>query len=153
MSDRVVFWAHQIADIAVLVIILLSRDSLAIDGTLSRALGFGGFGAGVLLVIWSGLHLRRPSKKIGDIEPVSDTLVTTGPYAFVRHPYYLGWIIAFLGLSIGLMSLWGLVATPLLMVPTAIAHASREEEALERMFGEEWKEHVARTSFLFPPIY
>ena len=37
-------------------------------------------------------------------------IVTTGPYAFVRHPMYLGALIMLLGVPLALNSLWGLVA-------------------------------------------
>jgi protein-S-isoprenylcysteine O-methyltransferase Ste14 len=41
------------------------------------------------------------------------TVVSTGPYAIVRHPMYLGAILVFLGAPLALGSWWGLLFTPL----------------------------------------
>lgn len=52
--------------------------------------------AGVLLILWalSSISLRAVSPS------VKDTLVTGGPYGFVRHPLYCGVILEFLGLAL-----------------------------------------------------
>jgi protein-S-isoprenylcysteine O-methyltransferase Ste14 len=34
--------------------------------------------------------------------------IATGPYALVRHPMYIGWLITFLGMPLALGSWWGL---------------------------------------------
>jgi protein-S-isoprenylcysteine O-methyltransferase Ste14 len=41
------------------------------------------------------------------------TVVSTGPYAIVRHPMYSGAILVFLGMPLALGSWWGLLFTPL----------------------------------------
>jgi protein-S-isoprenylcysteine O-methyltransferase Ste14 len=41
------------------------------------------------------------------------TVVSTGPYAIVRHPMYAGAILVFLGTPLALGSWWGLLFTPL----------------------------------------
>ena len=40
-------------------------------------------------------------------------VVDSGPYAYVRHPAYGGWLVAYLALPIALGSLWGLIPAAL----------------------------------------
>ncbi len=47
----------------------------------------------------------------------AQSVVTTGPYALVRHPMYSGLLALFLGIPLALGSWWGLLAfLPLLVV-------------------------------------
>jgi protein-S-isoprenylcysteine O-methyltransferase Ste14 len=56
------------------------------------------------------------------IEVVSDQrVITTGPYAIVRHPMYTGLLVLLLGTPLALGSWWGL----LMLVPMAVVVASR----------------------------
>jgi protein-S-isoprenylcysteine O-methyltransferase Ste14 len=43
--------------------------------------------------------------------PVTDGLVITGPYRFVRHPLYLAMLVATIGLAVAFKSLWGMIIT------------------------------------------
>jgi protein-S-isoprenylcysteine O-methyltransferase Ste14 len=45
--------------------------------------------------------------EIGDDQKV----ITTGPYALVRHPMYIGALVMLVGVALALGSLWGLLAT------------------------------------------
>ncbi len=60
------------------------------------------------------------------------TVATTGPYRFVRHPGYLGAILAELGLALLLASWWALLAsvvcTILFIVRTALEDRTLKEE-------------------------
>jgi protein-S-isoprenylcysteine O-methyltransferase Ste14 len=47
-------------------------------------------------------------------------VISSGPYAFVRHPMYSGAILFFIGIPLLLGSLWGLIAAPLLALMFAI---------------------------------
>jgi protein-S-isoprenylcysteine O-methyltransferase Ste14 len=47
--------------------------------------------------------------------------ITTGPYAVVRHPMYLGWLVTFLGIPLALGSWWALIT----LVPLALVIAWR----------------------------
>jgi protein-S-isoprenylcysteine O-methyltransferase Ste14 len=55
-------------------------------------------------------------------------VVTTGPYAHVRHPMYVGGLLYLLGIPLALGSYWGLLVMAL-VIP-AILWRLREEEAL-----------------------
>jgi protein-S-isoprenylcysteine O-methyltransferase Ste14 len=58
------------------------------------------------------------------------TLVSTGPYAIVRHPMYAGAFIYLLGTPLGLGSYWGLAVLALL-TPILIWRLVDEERILE----------------------
>jgi protein-S-isoprenylcysteine O-methyltransferase Ste14 len=44
------------------------------------------------------------------------TVISTGPYALVRHPMYSGGLLLFLGVPLALGSWWGLVLFPPILV-------------------------------------
>jgi protein-S-isoprenylcysteine O-methyltransferase Ste14 len=58
-------------------------------------------------------------------------VVTTGPYALVRHPMYAGTFLAFLGTPIALGSWWGLVSA-ILLAGLTVWRLRDEEEYLDR---------------------
>ena len=82
-----------------------------------------------------------------------EALATGGPYRIVRHPYYLGDIMLIIGLAIGLRSIWGIVGTLFLLIPSAIYVARLEDATLAEMFGENWRRYAGKTYFMFPPVY
>ena len=66
-------------------------------------------------------------------------LATTGPYALVRHPLYLGNFLIMIGFTIASAYLYvtlGVVLFWLIWYPAAIAY---EEAKLERIFEDEWR--------------
>lgn len=77
------------------------------------------------------------------------TLVTTGPYRLVRHPFYVS--VGLLILSVTLLSanafigLCGLVVMTLLVVRTR-----KEEEKLVEKFGDEYRAYCATTGRFWP---
>ena len=58
-------------------------------------------------------------------------VISTGPYAFVRHPMYAGGIIMLLGVPIALSSWWGLLVI-VAMMPALIWRLFDEEKFLAR---------------------
>jgi len=90
---------------------------------------------------------------LGNVEPVTDTLVTAGPYRLVRHPLYLGMVGSTIGLAVGLRSLWGVPVVFLVFVPAGLWRARLEEDALAQKFGKEWEGYAKRIYFTFPPVY
>jgi protein-S-isoprenylcysteine O-methyltransferase Ste14 len=75
-------------------------------------------------------------------------LITTGPYAFVRHPIYGGMLLAMVGSAIGQSMLWLL---PLIVYgPHFILSARREEKLLLEEFPERYPVYMKRTKMLLP---
>ena len=76
-------------------------------------------------------------------------VVSTGPYALVRHPMYAGALVMLLGVPPALGSLWGLV----LVVPMALVIVWRlldEEKLLEKELGG-YTEYRARVRHRLVP--
>jgi protein-S-isoprenylcysteine O-methyltransferase Ste14 len=75
-------------------------------------------------------------------------LVTSGPYALVRHPIYGGMLLAMLGSAIGQSVLWLL---PLIVYgPYFILSARREEKLMTEQFAERYRTYMKRTKMLLP---
>jgi protein-S-isoprenylcysteine O-methyltransferase Ste14 len=71
--------------------------------------------AGDVLVVlgWFAIYLvfRENSFTSATIEIADDQqVISTGPYAYVRHPMYAGSLVMLLGIPIALGSWWGLIA-------------------------------------------
>lgn len=78
----------------------------------------------------------------------SPGLITTGPYALVRHPLYGGLLLAILGSAIAQSSLWLL---PLIVYgPYFIRAARREEKLLIERYPERYPAYMKRTKMLLP---
>jgi len=76
-------------------------------------------------------------------------LETTGWYAFVRHPGYLGALLASWGAALAFGSA---LALPLAGVLTLVQldRVRREERLLAGHFGEAWSDYARRTGALLP---
>jgi protein-S-isoprenylcysteine O-methyltransferase Ste14 len=58
-------------------------------------------------------------------------VASTGPYAIVRHPMYVGTFVMSIGIALGLGSWWGL-ALLVISIPVVIIRILDEEQVLER---------------------
>ncbi len=74
------------------------------------------FAAGDSIMVWCMVVNKWFSKLVRIQTERGHTVVDTGPYAFVRHPGYLGWIIMSSGITLILGSLWTIIPTVLLSI-------------------------------------
>ncbi|HSJ24786.1 MAG TPA: isoprenylcysteine carboxylmethyltransferase family protein [Longimicrobiales bacterium] len=103
---------------------------------------------GALLAAWAKTRLGRLfSPQLGVQE--DHHLVTTGPYAVVRHPIYLGIIDFIVGSALFYNDLALLVVGVLFMAYFA-AQIRVEERQFAAHFGEEWRAYARRTPALLP---
>jgi protein-S-isoprenylcysteine O-methyltransferase Ste14 len=80
------------------------------------------------------------------------TVVTDGPYRFVRHPSYATGSVASLMIPILLGSLWALIPCSLVVVGTIIRTALEDKTLLEELDG--YKEYAARVRYrLLPGVW
>jgi protein-S-isoprenylcysteine O-methyltransferase Ste14 len=77
-------------------------------------------------------------------------LVTGGPYAFVRHPMYLGIILYHVGATLVLQSPLLLALTALVIVPYTAIRIAYEERPLREAFGEGYASYQRSVPALLP---
>jgi len=78
-------------------------------------------------------------------------LVTSGPYAHIRHPIYTGLILAMLGSAIGVNVFWVLILVP--VGGYFIYSARREETVMLQLFPEQYAAYMERTGMLAPRLF
>jgi protein-S-isoprenylcysteine O-methyltransferase Ste14 len=123
---------------------------LQVDQTQSALLGVIGVvlcAAGAGAMVAARIHLGRnwgmPASRKENPE-----LITSGPYAYVRHPIYGGIMLAMLGTTIGASVFW---AVPLLLFSVYFVYAARREENnMTMQFPERYPAYMRRTWMLLP---
>jgi len=86
-------------------------------------IGYGIF----VRVLWENRYLSRTV----EVEK-SQTVITTGPYAVVRHPMYAGVLLLYLATPLALGSYWALIPFTLMSAMVFPARIRNEEEVLLR---------------------
>lgn len=79
-------------------------------------------------------------------------LITTGPYALVRHPIYTGILAGFLGTAIALSQVRGIVVLVLVFL-VFWAKLRMEEEWMRSEFGETYGTYASQTAALVPYVF
>ncbi|HXS14544.1 MAG TPA: isoprenylcysteine carboxylmethyltransferase family protein [Candidatus Saccharimonadales bacterium] len=83
-------------------------------------------------------------KKIVKKQP----LLTSGIYAYLRHPIYAGVIFSYVGAEIVAGS-WLWVSSLCLLIPIYL-QAKKEEKLLTSHFGKQYQEYMKHTKMLIP---
>ena len=79
--------------------------------------------------------------------------VTTGPYALVRHPGYLGEIMIWTGFAVLSSNLALFFLLPTMFVAVYLYRISVEERMLVRELGDDYVRYQRRTHRLIPSVY
>ena len=105
---------------------------------------------GMAFAVWARIYLGRNWGQPMSLRQEHE-LVTSGPYALVRHPIYTGLILALFGTA--------LAQNLLLVVPFAglwayyLAGAVNEEKLMLRQFPDQYPEYKKRTKMLIPFVF
>lgn len=79
------------------------------------------------------------------------TLVTTGPYHWVRHPFYCWFAVAILANSLATAN-WFIFLTGSLAFTLLVIRTRKEEVKLVERFGDEYRAYMKRTGRFFPRL-
>jgi protein-S-isoprenylcysteine O-methyltransferase Ste14 len=104
--------------------------------------------AGLLFAIWAREHLGRNWSRSVTIKHDHE-LITTGPYAMVRHPIYTGILTGFLGMAIAISQIRGFIVFVLIFLVFWIK-LRMEEQWMHSQFGEVYSSYAHQTAALVP---
>ena len=110
-----------------------------------------GFVIGVLSMIsWTWTQVTLDTQWSAQLQLTErHRLITTGPYARIRHPLYaamFGWAISLALLTAN----WIFVAIAILSIAGTMARVPKEEQMMIEAFGDEYKEYMKHTGKIFP---
>jgi protein-S-isoprenylcysteine O-methyltransferase Ste14 len=84
------------------------------------------------------------------VEIASDQkVISTGPYAIVRHPMYASGLLIFFGMPLALGSYWGLLGA-VAMIPFLLWRTLDEERVLYKGLPE-YEEYAAKVHWRWIP--
>ena len=114
--------------------------------------------SGVVIGITGGLLLAVTFKTLGKnltdtvVTRAAHTLVTRGPYRWVRHPFYLATALAVVANTL-VTANWFLALTGGITFGLLVLRTRIEEEKLIERFGDDYKEYMKRTGRLLPRLF
>ena len=103
------------------------------------------------LIYWTLTHL---GKNLTDtvMTRARATLVTTGPYRLVRHPFYVS--VGLVILAVTLLAANGFVGVcGLLVIVLLVVRTPKEEQKLVEKFGDSYRAYRATTGRFLPKIW
>lgn len=133
-------YSHDMGHLWQTIFVLKGDPHFTVIHILSNVLIFAGF---ILLSsAWNVLYNAQKQHK----------LATTGLYARVRHPQYIGFVTIMLGLLIQWPTIPTLIMFPILLI-VYFNLARREEKQMIAEFGEQYKAYQKQTSAFIPRVF
>lgn len=114
--------------------------------------GFALILLGIALFVWARRTLGSGYTGHASVKE-EQPLVRTGPYHWIRHPAYLGYLLMALGITLGYWSIAGLISILVLLLPSLTFRIGVEEKMLAEHFGKEHQNYSKKTWRLIPRIW
>lgn len=113
-----------------------------------------GVGVGVLAALLLTWTFRNIGKNITDtvVTRKGHTLVTTGPYRWVRHPFYVSFAVAIFANSL-VTANWFLLVIGNVVFLFLVVRTKKEEEKLIERFGDEYRRYMEQTGRFWPRLH
>jgi protein-S-isoprenylcysteine O-methyltransferase Ste14 len=108
--------------------------------------------ASIGLQVWGRQAIRGQFSGHVQIQP-HHRLIQSGPYRFIRHPGYLGYLLMTSGVGVCFSSLVSLAAVLVLLLPGLIYRISVEEKLLIAEFGDDYRVYAQKTYRLVPGVW
>ena len=133
------------------VLIALRVGEIEVRWLPVRVVGLAVGLAGAVLLVWASVLLGRLMIHEAAVRE-DHALIESGPYRFVRHPVYAGYLALLLGSGVATLNvcLWLLWPVSLLGI---LIQAAAEEQLLAERFGQDHKRYVRRTGRLVPRFW
>lgn len=106
---------------------------------------------GLLFAVWARRYLGRNWSSSVTIKQDHE-LITTGPYALVRHPIYTGILTGVLGTAIALSEVRGFIGFVLVLL-ILWPKLRMEEKWMRSQFGETYADYARHTAALVPYLF
>jgi protein-S-isoprenylcysteine O-methyltransferase Ste14 len=104
--------------------------------------------AGVVYLVW--VHRTLGIQWSTTLQFKEDhTLITSGPYKYIRHPMYASLFLFFVGLSI-ISSFWPFIVLVAITLLFFVRIMGREESMMIDQFGEAYQVYMKRTGRFLP---
>lgn len=103
------------------------------------------------LLFWAAIRASRQARLRLAFDPGNPrSFVSEGPYRYVRHPFYVSYVIFWGGWSLAGWSVWAIF--PFLVMTAVYIGAARDEERKFGLtdMGPDYAAYRARTGFFFP---
>ena len=114
--------------------------------------------AGVMMGVASGMLILWTMRTLGSnltdtvVTREQHTLVTNGPYRFVRHPFYDS--VALWAGACGVMAAnWFVLTATAALVSLFVVRTAREEERLVARFGDAYRRYMNATGRFLPRFF
>jgi protein-S-isoprenylcysteine O-methyltransferase Ste14 len=105
---------------------------------------------GLVFSVWGRIHIGRNWSGTVTLKEGHE-LITSGPYAWVRHPIYTGLLLGFAGTAIARGDWQGVLAVVIASV-TLWLKLRVEERGMHKHFGDTYKVYSQRVPALLPFI-
>ncbi len=103
----------------------------------AQVVGVALIGAAGTVITSAVREMRHADTPLNPTEPVK-ALVVEGPFSFSRNPVYLSMALLYAGIASMVNALWAMLLLPVALIVINRGVIDREEEYLERRFGEEY---------------
>ncbi|MCJ9704450.1 MULTISPECIES: isoprenylcysteine carboxylmethyltransferase family protein [unclassified Bradyrhizobium] len=149
-ADKVFMSVFVVAMLAWLVLIGVDRRMQWSDMPVAlQAVGFALFLLSTLFTLWVFRENSFAAPVVKLQAERAQRVISSGPYAHVRHPMYSGMILFFAGVPLLLGSWWGLLMVPMLVLLFAIRIGIEERTLREGLQG--YADYAARVRYRLVP--
>jgi protein-S-isoprenylcysteine O-methyltransferase Ste14 len=113
-----------------------------------------------LILMWLGLGIRvwaiatlgRAFRTTVEVDP-GQTVVSSGPYRWVRHPSYSGLLMIVTGCGLAAGNGLALAVCAVLPLPALLRRIQVEEAELTGVLGDRYRAYQAQTKRLIPGLW
>jgi protein-S-isoprenylcysteine O-methyltransferase Ste14 len=150
-STRVLIGVSIGATVALAAVSASHVPSLRTPGPV-RVVGLVAMWLGLALRGWAVAALGSAFRTTVEVDR-GQGVVSTGPYARIRHPSYTGLLLILAGLGLAMGNWLAAAICVAVPLPAVLRRIAVEEAELTRVLGDPYRRYRARTSRLVPGVW